>query len=51
MIQAVLAEPPWAERMTADDYRGLTPLLFTHVTPYGRFELNVDTRIPIESAA
>ncbi len=34
MIQAVLADPPWAERMTPDDYRGLTPLVFTHVTPY-----------------
>ncbi len=51
MIQAVLADPPWAERMTPDDYRGLTPLVFTHVTPYGRFELNLDTRIPIEPAA
>jgi hypothetical protein len=45
------ADPPWAERMTPDDYRGLTPLVFTHVTPYGRFELNLDTRIPIEPAA
>jgi len=51
MIQAVLADPPWAERMTPDDYRGLTPLVFTHVTPYGRFELNLDTRISIEPAA
>jgi hypothetical protein len=51
MLQVVLAEPPWAERMTPEDYRGLTPLVFAHVTPYGRFELNLDTRIPIDPAA
>jgi TnpA family transposase len=51
MLQTILAEPPWAERMTPDDYRGLTPLVFTHVTPYGRFELDLDTRLPIEPAA
>ena len=51
MLQQILTEPPWAGRMSPDDYRGLTPLVFTHVTPYGRFELNLDTRIPIESAA
>ena len=51
MLQAVLAEPPWLERMTPDDYRGLTPLVVAHVTPYGRFELNLDTRLPIEPAA
>jgi TnpA family transposase len=50
MLQAVLAEPPWLERMTPD-YRGLTPLVVTHVTPYGRFDLNLDTRLPIEPAA
>jgi TnpA family transposase len=51
MLQAVLAEPPWLERMTPDDYRGLTPLVVGHVTPYGRFDLNLDTRLPIEPAA
>ena len=39
------------ERMTPDNYRGLTPLVFTHVTRYGRFELNLDTRLAIEPAA
>jgi hypothetical protein len=51
MIQAVLAEPPWAERMIADDYRGLTLLVVTQLTPYARFELHLDMRIPVEPAA
>ncbi|WP_292682151.1 Tn3 family transposase [Novosphingobium sp.] len=32
-------------RMTPDDYRGLTPLIYSHVNPYGRFDLDLNSRI------
>lgn len=37
----------WLKKMTPDDFRGLTPLFYNHVNPYGTFELNMDKRIPI----
>ena len=48
MIQQVLKEPEWRNRLTAADWRGLTPLFFTHINPYGTFKLDMNTRLPIE---
>ena len=48
MMQSVLSEPKWSARLTPDDYRGLTPLIYGHVNPYGRFELDLDRRIDFE---
>ncbi|KPH71129.1 Tn3 family transposase, partial [Novosphingobium sp. ST904] len=45
MLQSVLVEPKWTGRMTPDDYRGLTPLIYSHVNPYGRFDLDLNSRI------
>ena len=47
MVQEVLAEPAWAQRMTEEDWRALTPLFYGHVNPYGRFDLNMAIRIPL----
>jgi hypothetical protein len=35
MVQDVLAGDGWAGSMPAEDRRGLTPLFWTHVAPYG----------------
>ncbi len=51
MMQEVLAEPKWHDRMTKADWRGLTPLFYTHVNPYGIFELDMATRIPLAGTA
>ena len=51
MIQEVLSEPAWLDRMQPDDLRGLTPLIWSHVNPYGTFRLNLDERLPIQAAA
>jgi TnpA family transposase len=48
MMQSVLSEPKWSARLTPDDYRGLTPLIYGHVNPCGRFELDFDRRIDFE---
>ncbi len=50
MIQEVLASPSWTGRLTAEDLRGLTPLIFGHVNPYGRFELDMEERLPLGDA-
>jgi TnpA family transposase len=47
MTQEVLAEPAWQQRMTEADWRGLTPLFYGHVNPYGLFDLDMATRIPL----
>jgi Tn3 transposase DDE domain len=48
MLQRVLARPQWSERLTARDIRALTPLIWEHVNPYGRFELDMEARLPID---
>jgi hypothetical protein len=50
MIQRVLAEPAWSGRLTAEDLRGLTPLIYGHVNPYGIFRLDMNARLPIDLA-
>lgn len=51
MIQEVLSEPEWMNMMKPDDLRALTPLIWTHVNPYGTFRLNLDERLPIQITA
>ncbi|PXW50890.1 TnpA family transposase, partial [Chelatococcus asaccharovorans] len=51
MLQSVLGDPAWAMRMTPEDHRGLTPLNYAHVNPYGRFEIDLDSRIDFERRA
>jgi TnpA family transposase len=51
MMQSVLASPEWAARLSAEDYRGLTPLIYAHVNPYGRFDLDLETRIDFQRRA
>ena len=51
MIQQVLAEPEWRDRLTPVDRRALSPLKWQHVNPYGTFTLNMQERIPLEKAA
>ncbi len=47
LIQNVLAAPIWQQRMTEEDWRGLTPLIYDHVNPYGRIELNMEQRLAL----
>ncbi len=48
MIQQVLSEKKWMNRMTEEDFRALTPLIYTHITPYGSFNLDMKKRIFLE---
>ncbi|MGV9773304.1 Tn3 family transposase [Streptosporangium sp. NPDC003464] len=51
MLQDVLAEPQWAALPTSADRRGLTPLFWQHVRPYGEVRLNMEARLPITGPA
>ena len=51
MIQRVLSEPAWLQKMEATDFRALSPLIYSHINPYGRFELDMDKRLVIEELA
>ena len=47
MLQQILAEPAWLARLTPEDFRALTPLLYSHMNPYGTFELDMAARLPL----
>jgi len=47
MIQKVLSESKWYNQLTLEDRRALTPLFYTHVNPYGDFNLDMYERISI----
>ncbi len=47
MLQEVLGEEGWLERMKPEDLRALTPLIYSHVNPYGLFRLNMEERLPL----
>ena len=48
MLQQVLTQSQWSGKITPRDLRALTPLIWEHVNPYGRFELDMDARLPID---
>ncbi len=39
-----------AGRLTEEDRRGLSPLFWSHINPYGRFRLDMDTRLDLTAA-
>lgn len=47
MLQSVLSDRKWYDMMTPEDLRALTPLIYTHVNPYGTFRLNMSERLPL----
>ncbi|MGF6231131.1 TnpA family transposase [Inquilinus ginsengisoli] len=48
MLQRILSKPGWEARMTPEGWRGLTPLIYAHINPYGRFNPDLSCRIDFE---
>jgi hypothetical protein len=48
MLQQVLARPHWSQKLGARYLSALRPLIWEHVTLYGRFELDMNTRLPLD---
>jgi hypothetical protein len=40
----------WQGKLTPRDYAALTPLIWEHVNPYGRFDLDMNTRLALLSS-
>ena len=49
LIQAVLEDPTLSDRIGQAERRGLTALFWSHVNLYGRFQLDMDSRIDLTS--
>ena len=47
MVQEVLKEDAWMKWLTKEDYRGLTPLFYSHVEPYGMVQLDMTKRLAL----
>lgn len=45
LIQDILSEKEWFNSMEKEDFRAITPLIYSHVNPYGNFKLDMDKRI------
>lgn len=48
IIQEVLSDPAWANKLTPEDKRALSPLIHAHINPYGLFPLDLYQRLIIE---
>ena len=47
MVQEVFKDGNWQKRFTKEDYRGLTPLFYSHVEPYGMLQLDMTKRLAL----
>jgi len=47
MIQDQLIAPALADALTVEDKRGLTPLIWAHISPYGEIRLDMQSRLEL----
>jgi TnpA family transposase len=47
MVQDILYDDDWSTVLTDADQRGLTPLFWTHVSPYGEVRLDMSSRLEL----
>ncbi len=50
LLQAVLEDPEFHDLLDDIDRRALSPLFWTHINPYGRFHLDMDTRLDLTAS-
>jgi TnpA family transposase len=48
IIQEVLSDPKWLNKLMPEDMRALSPLIHSHINPYGLFPLDLAHRLVIE---
>lgn len=46
--QLFTEEPYWERKLGKEDYRALTALFYSHINPYGTFELDLSKRLIIQ---
>jgi Tn3 transposase DDE domain len=47
MVQYEIAQPAWTDMLMVEDKRGLTPLIWAHVSPYGEIRLDMQDRLQL----
>ena len=47
LLQDILSEEKWRSRLTDAERRALSPLFWTHVNLYGRFELDMNSHLDL----
>lgn len=47
MLEQILVESSWLERMSNEDKRAISPLISEHINPYGSFSLDLNKRLAI----
>jgi TnpA family transposase len=47
LIQEILSDPKWRNKLKPEDYRALSPLFHNHFNPYGTFLLDLAKRLMI----
>jgi TnpA family transposase len=47
LIQEVLSDPAWRNRMTPTDWRAMSAMIHAHINPYGIFQLDMMARLTI----
>ncbi|GGJ56143.1 hypothetical protein GCM10010121_078420 [Streptomyces brasiliensis] len=47
LLQQVLAEPAWAQKLSDEDRRGPTTLFWSNVNRHGTFRLEIDKRLDL----
>ena len=48
IIQEVLSDKKWLDKLQPEDKRALSPLIHAHINPYGLFPLDLYQRLIIE---
>ncbi len=48
LLQKVLEDPAWSARLGSADRRGLSPLFWTNINPYGEIRLDMTRRLGID---
>ncbi len=47
ILQQILAEPEWADRLTGRDKQALSALIWSHINPYGTFHIDMSTHLDL----
>jgi TnpA family transposase len=45
MIQRIVSDNGWMGKLSKEDHRALSPLIYAHVNPYGKFELDMEKNL------
>ena len=47
-IEDLLQDEHWEKQLGEEDYRALTALFYSHINPYGTFDLDLTKRLGFE---